>query len=405
MIEGLLAWGVTSVATSAFVEVLKKLLEGATEDYVKDFFKDTFKSGVERIQGDDLKKAVGKAYQEFLDCVHDQFVGKGMEEEDARKYSQSLEKLLRNPEVKNWLSSAFQPERKLDDRVLANTYEQLHLLPLPEEFSWKWIARLYGKRVDKIISESPKLREIFTASNIQATAEATKELAGIVPGFDLTQYCKNLNDRYGYLKLANIDATDQNYRVRLWQIFVPQDVREELPPHRYELPLDVLLRLQTGTSGDLDPDQVERYKERYFQAVPKPTLEVVQKCSYVVILGNPGAGKSTLLQYLALNWAEKPTEQIPLMVELREYVRDETQPRDFLKFWHQGCRNICDLNQFEVDHELKAGATRVLLDGLDEVIESDVKDRVIGEIIKFKNEYPHTQIIVTSRIIGYDSNY
>lgn len=82
MLVELLTWGVTSVATSAFVEVLKKLLEGATEDYVKDFFKDTLKSGVERIQGDDPRKAVGKAYQEFLDCVHDQFVGEGMEEED-----------------------------------------------------------------------------------------------------------------------------------------------------------------------------------------------------------------------------------------------------------------------------------------------------------------------------------
>jgi predicted NACHT family NTPase len=102
----------------------------------------------------------------------------------------------------------------------------------------------------------------------------------------------------------------------------------------------------------------------------------VNSCRYIVILGDPGSGKSTLLQYLALNWARTPlnnviSQPIPLLIELRTYKRDRNsgQCKDFLEFFHNGSV-ICRLNQHQLHEQLKAGKVLVMFDGLDEVFDS-----------------------------------
>ncbi len=128
---------------------------------------------------------------------------------------------------------------------------------------------------------------------------------------------------------------------------------------------------------------------------------------YFVILGDPGSGKSTLLQYIALNWARTPLssvieQPIPLLIELRSYVRDRNsgQCRDFLEFFHKGSV-ICRLNQHELNEQLKAGKVLVMFDGLDEVFAPAQREEVITDIHRFTNDYPNVRVIVTSRIIGY----
>jgi predicted NACHT family NTPase len=133
----------------------------------------------------------------------------------------------------------------------------------------------------------------------------------------------------------------------------------------------------------------------------------VNSSGYIVILGDPGSGKSTLLQYIALNWARTPlnnviSQPIPLLIELRTYIRDRNsgQCKDFLEFFHNG-NVICRLNQHELDERLKAGKVLVMFDGLDEVFDPAQRDEVITDIHRFTNDYPNVRVIVTSRIIGY----
>ena len=106
---------------------------------------------------------------------------------------------------------------------------------------------------------------------------------------------------------------------------------------------------------------------------------------YVVILGDPGSGKSTLLQYIALNWARTPLNNvielpIPLVIELRTYIRDRISGhcKDFLEFFHKGSV-ICRLNQHELYERLKAGKILVMFDGLDEVFDPAQREEVITE--------------------------
>ncbi|WP_375471243.1 NACHT domain-containing protein, partial [uncultured Nostoc sp.] len=127
-----------------------------------------------------------------------------------------------------------------------------------------------------------------------------------------------------------------------------------------------------------------------------------------MILGDPGSGKSTLLQFLALNWAESPLDNvislpIPLLIELRTYMRrrEDKECNNFLEFFHQCSGAVHHLNQLEVDKQLKAGNTLVMFDGLDEVFDPGKREDVITDIHRFTNDYPDVQVIVTSRIISY----
>jgi predicted NACHT family NTPase len=342
---------------------------------------------------------------------------------------------------------------------------------LPEEFDWELVGKLYRKKVKAIIRELPELRAILDSRNLEAIQQNTQELAGIPTEFDLRRYQEGIRERYGNLNLDSLDTSVYDYREKLkvWQVFIAQDVREcqEFLPQVYEIPKEHQKRLRESNEleVDVDPEQWERYKQVYYQQPVRSVLDVVnemqsdrlppqpplvrgeQDCSavsslvrgeqespslrkveeqdfppvpplargvrgvdssrYIVILGDPGSGKSTLLQYIALNWARTPLnnvieQPIPLLIELRTYSRDRIsgQCKDFLEFFHKGSV-ICRLNQRQLHEQLKAGKVLVMFDGLDEVFDPVQREEVITDIHRFTNDYPNVRVIVTSRIIGY----
>lgn len=185
-----------------------------------------------------------------------------------------------------------------------------------------------------------------------------------------------------------------------------------------ELPKEHLRRLQESNQLDAEfeieklQEETERYQRNYFEQPIRSVLDVVrdrQRKNYLVILGDPGSGKSTLLQYLALDWVEKTLEQndfnlpIPLLIELRNYMRDRNAGscNDFLQFYHNSPNCFYHLNQHKLHEQLKAGNALVMFDGLDEIFEQAKREEVITCIHRFTNEYPDVQVIVTSRITGY----
>jgi tetratricopeptide (TPR) repeat protein len=406
--EWLVLWGAKQLAGFAFGAVLENLgtvlgdlTKGAGEDFVKDFFKDSLKSGIRRFQKDALAVVMGKAIAQFLYLVQQELEASGMRKADLQKYNPALQKFIRHKAVKSWLSKAFEPGcQALDGKSLRAVWSEMQLPDLPEEFSWGKIGRVYLNRVEDMIGESQELKELFATKQLVDINQTTQQLAGVVPDFDLERYCESLRDIYDRLKLNAVDITYSQYKVRLWSIFVPQNVREALPPSMYEFPK----RLQQKPEN-VSPDEWEQYRQLFLEKPVHPVLEILRDpdCPYAVILGDPGAGKSSLLQYLALDWAENPTAQIPLLIELRQYVTDENKPKDFLEFFHQGKRKICELNQLQLHEQLELGNALVMFDGLDEIFDAHIRDGVITEIIAFTNKYKRARVIVTSRIIGYNS--
>ncbi|MBD1934363.1 HEAT repeat domain-containing protein [Funiculus sociatus] len=418
MVDWLLVWGVNTVAGFVFTEVLAPLAKGALEDYVKDFFKDSIKDFTGLFQKDTLQTVVGKALKEFLQLVQQELEDAELSEEQLKAYITPFNQFINNKSVKEILGSAFQYDcQAINIKKLSIIWYQLDLLSLPEGFDWEQVSKRYLKKVKAIIRESDELRTIFDSKNIEAIQQNTKELAGISPEFDLNRYQEGLRERYGNLNLDSLDTTVYDYREKLkvWQIFIAQDVREcqEYLPQVYEIPKEHQKRLRESNQleADVNPQEWERYKEVYYQQPIRSVLDIVndsQTYPYIVILGDPGSGKSTLLQYIALNWARTPLntvieQPIPLLIELRTYIRnrDSGECKDFLEFFHKGCGIVCRLNQHQLHERLKAGKISVMFDGLDEVFDPAKRDEVITDIHRFTNEYPKARVIVTSRIIGY----
>lgn len=135
------------------------------------------------------------------------------------------------------------------------------------------------------------------------------------------------------------------------------------------------------------------------------------------ILGHPGSGKSTLLRFLALVGrhpgirarARAPEDRrLPILIVLRRYaeeLRDEPA-RTLLQHLLDASRADLSLAELDVEffaYHLHGGDAILLLDGLDELPSAALKVTVRERVSEFLDAHPGTTTIVTSRIVGYES--
>ncbi len=406
-------WGVTQAVGFVF----KPILEDYAKDYAKDYTKDFFKTSLDNvIQGltnqAPLQKATGKAIKEFLQLVQQELEDADFDESQLKQYTQPLKIFIKNQTVAATLGSAFQDDIKiLDTKTLATIWNQINP-PLPDNFNWETLAKRYLKKAKAIRMESDELQKILDSQNLDKLANQAIE---IKPEFDLEKYQEGIREEYSNLKLESLDTSGYAYNeLKLWKMFIPQNVREsqEFMPQIHEIPKEYLRRLKyTGQFEEaFSQEQLEVLRWRYFDQQIRSVLELVEERNYqyLVILGDPASGKSTLLQYIALQWAELPPKElalkpIPLLIELRTYVRnyEAKNCQNFLDFLAKGSGLTCHLPQPELHTKLKNGDAIVMFDGLDEVFEPAKREEVITDIHRFTNDYKDIRVIVTSRVIGY----
>ncbi|QZZ22754.1 NACHT domain-containing protein [Leptothermofonsia sichuanensis E412] len=161
-----------------------------------------------------------------------------------------------------------------------------------------------------------------------------------------------------------------------------------------------LLQAEGQLEADLLPEALEHYRHEYFQRPARKVLEAIADSQRAVVLGDPGSGKSSLLQYLALEWVEGKTEKLPLLIELREFAINPSA--NFLEFLHRGRGVDWQFDQHQLHQHLVEFPTLIMFDGLDEVFDRATQSTVINDIIRFSRQYPKAQVLVTSRIIGYN---
>ncbi|MEH2331145.1 MAG: HEAT repeat domain-containing protein [Nostoc sp.] len=400
--------------------ISEEFFKDLVKDYAKDFFKHIFNNAVTGpFKQEPLQKAVVMALTEFLQAMQQQLkVRCKLSEAEIQNYAEDINKFIRDKSVKEILGQAFDIKSdSLNFKTLADSWKRLQLKPLPHKFNWQTITEQYLIQVQDILSDSEELRYILELQKLSAIDKTLKENADIPKDFNLLQYLETIRERYGNLKLDSLETTAREHPVNLWQMFIPQNVRQvyQVLP---ELPKEHLRRLQESNQLDAEfeiekfQEETERYQRTYFEQPIRSVLDVIrekQRKNYLVILGDPGSGKSTLLQYLALDWVEKSLEQndfslpIPLLIELRNYMRDRDAGscNNFLQFYHNSPNCFYHLNQHKLHEQLKAGNALVMFDGLDEIFEPAKREEVITCIHRFTNEYPDVQVIVTSRIIGY----
>lgn len=131
-------------------------------------------------------------------------------------------------------------------------------------------------------------------------------------------------------------------------------------------------------------------------------LKVVEECPLLTIFGKPGSGKSTLCKKIAvsclnstLQWKKKP--YIPVLIPLSTFADELLDKR---------CGTLLEAIQQEftrwgaklekADKILQAGRALILLDGLDEVPDSQ-SDFIQREIRRFAKDYPQIRMVVTCR--------
>ena len=322
----------------------------------------------------------------------------------AEGYQEALKLFLSNPSVQDALLAPLDGESQLNWEVLRGTWAELRLIVLPGDFDWAKVARTYRESLKLLMLADPELRPVIEAMASLRTAAAVERLAGPARSFDLSRYAGALKEAYAHLKLGPLDPDWTHYdgRVRLESVYVPQSVKQALPPR--DLTRDYLRTLKEEGRADgieRDEEELEHWKEEYAQLRTRPLMETVDDPAHerVVLLGDPGLGKSTLLKHLALRWAEAPGRPVTLLIELRRASR-ESGHGSFLDYLETGAGQTCCLPKVELDEHLRNNASLVLFDGLDEVPERSRTDAV-SDIIRFAGDYPKARIIVTTRIDGY----
>ncbi|MDE5110652.1 MAG: NACHT domain-containing protein, partial [Trichodesmium sp. St7_bin2_1] len=381
-------------------EVLGKLGKEALEDYVKDFFKQCITDFKDRI-GDrekkHLEKATADAIKEFLDLVEQELELAEFNQNKIQEYIKPFKLFLKNKLVSQALGSPFQKDIKvLETKKLVTIWNQINPYSpvLPRTFNWEDIATHYLKKVKRIRLKSNELQKILDSENLDKLANQNYEIR---PNFDLKKHQEGIREEYGNLKLESLDTSGYGYNeLKLWGMFIPQNVREsqEFMPQVYEIPKEYIQRLKETEQLEIEfsPEQLQTVRRRYLEQPVRSVIELIENTNYkyLVILGDPGSGKSTLLQYIALEWAELPLRDlplkpIPLLIELRTYVRNhETNKcKNFLDFLEKGSGVTCHLPQQELDAKLQNGDAIVMFDGLDEVFDPAKRKEIISDIHRF----------------------
>jgi formylglycine-generating enzyme required for sulfatase activity len=216
-------------------------------------------------------------------------------------------------------------------------------------------------------------------------------------------YLSYLTDRHYYLSLKGMGVSDRvPLRMKLLELYVPLKARMELPEG------DTWNRTLQLAGRDI----TDHEQEILHFGEPIPLLNVLRMHSGVIILGDPGAGKTTFLKYLALRLARGEGQQIglddylPILLPLAAFA-NALQTRDiplddFIEEYFEGIG--ADLPVGPMLHEaLKAGKALILLDGLDEVRDINMRNTVVERVVDFYafHRREGNKFVLTSRVVGY----
>ena len=131
--------------------------------------------------------------------------------------------------------------------------------------------------------------------------------------------------------------------------------------------------------------------------------ELRSRLGRVVVLGDPGGGKSTLATRIAFDISAPSDKEVAFLIELRDYApawKDGLSILDYIE------RDIHRRHQIVVPKGAinwlaTTGGCTLILDGLDELLETRDRAQITAAVESFCAQYPFLPVVVTSRRVGY----
>ncbi len=282
---------------------------------------------------------------------------------------------------------------------------------------------------DKVMRDKITAQTYVAHAEVVVAAGEEKLIAPPDPVQALHAYLTHVIDGTQHLRLHGIRAAGELVSIDLEEVYITLDAVQKRALKPEEMDAE-LARLAARVPGD-EAWREELFHEREVEVVLSVNQALAEH-PRLVIVGAPGSGKTTFLSYLALTWARdlrgdrpglvrerlglagqtgKAERRLPILLPLRDFARHLSATREDAGL--DGPRFLLDyLTDYFAAQEialpdgffreaLEAGGAAVLLDGMDEVADPDLRRRVARIVEGFTRRYPDNRYVVTSRLVGY----
>ncbi|MCI5166705.1 MAG: hypothetical protein D3903_11565, partial [Candidatus Electrothrix sp. GM3_4] len=208
--------------------------QGLAGKVVQKIIINTVSSGaLSVLHRDALNKAMKKTIEELFDLLEYELgLDENMDTEELIPIRRAVDVFLDQETVQEAIVSLLKkPQYLLDPATFIQAWQEVQdAPPLPDGFSWQRISRGFQKKTKSIRNSTPELKAIFAQEMAIRADKAVADNIGPQPDFDLETYAGALLKKFGRpgsLGLSSMDLDGAAYdAVRLWQVFVPQSVRE-----------------------------------------------------------------------------------------------------------------------------------------------------------------------------------
>jgi hypothetical protein len=232
----------------------------------------------------------------------------------------------------------------------------------------------------------------------------------------LERYTRTAKMRYGRLRAPHWDA---QVVVPLELVYVPARFRFIQTPDEDDLRRAELIRaratalkLQLRGLDDYQQENLRRRFDRTERTRDKAELTYEELVvDRTVVLGDPGAGKTTLSNRIATDvlaskeFVNRPesSPSVPFVVTLREFV-DPSRSTSFVEYIERLAEDSFQAKPPPglIEFLLLTGRAVVIFDGLDELLDTSLRRRVVHAVEAFANAYANTPTLVTARQVGYE---
>jgi len=266
--------------------------------------------------------------------------------------------------------------------------------------AYKFVSGVANRVLDKIEEELENLEEPIA-----------QWIVNLPKRFFTWIWCRKTNSQFQNKYYKSLIDTFRELKIEGFRIGLPV-----LDLENVFVSLQVAPEIPEKATGSMIRQQVKVDNQEIWDFLNQSTKKEFQAFRRLAIIGPPGSGKTTLLKHLTLIYAKKQSKVyqalrlIPVLLYLRD-IRHLILAKPLPNLPQLIRQHIQSLPASEplnppanwIEEQLKMGKFLVMLDGLDEVADSNERSQVSQWVNQQMTVYRKNLFILTSRPHGYRS--